>query len=214
MDRRAFVLSAAACLVSGPAWAQPSWRSLTERDAQSGLRSALSLAAELATDRLGRRDGFFGDPVVRIPLPRSIARVQSNLRGLGLSGPIDDLELRMNRAAEAAMPAAGRIFADTIRSITLRDAVSIVRDGDSAATDYLRGRSEGELTRLIRPPMQETLSASGAYRLVESIEPHLSGGNGFLGRVLGGRSMSGDLRDTLTDHATDRALDGVFHYIA
>lgn len=214
MLRRAFLVSGLATLVTAPSWSQINWGGLSDGQAQSGILTALSLASRLATERLGQHDGFYGDPAVRIPLPRSIARVQGNLRAIGMSGPVDDLEVRMNRAAESAMPEARRIFVDTIQSITVYDAVSIVRGGDTAATDYLRGRSEGQLSELIRPLMADTLTASGAYRLVDSIEPHIGGRGGFLGRVLGGRDMSGNLRDTLTDHATGRALDGVFHYVA
>ncbi len=217
MKRRIFLMSAAAWCVAGAAEASTAstrWVQLSQRDARNGIRQALEQAAQLATQRLGVRDGFFGDPQVRIPLPRNIARLQSNLRSVGLSGPIDDLELSLNRSAEAAMPEARRIFVDTIRNISVQDAVSIIRGGDSAATDYLRGRSETSLTRLLRPRMESALEASGAYRLVSEIEPRLGGGGGFLGRLFGSSGASGSLRESVTDHAVSRALDGVFHYVA
>lgn len=213
MHRRIFMAGAAAWIMAGSAQASGFARQFSQTDARAGLRQALEQAARLATDRLGLRDGFFGDPQVRIPLPRNIARLQRNLRSVGLSGPMDDLELRLNRSAEAAMPEARRIFLDAIRGITVRDAVGIVRGGDTAATDYLRGRSQGELTRLLRPRMESALQASGAYRLVEEIEPHLGGGGGFLGRLFGSSSAGDSLRDSVTDHAVDKAIDGVFHYV-
>lgn len=87
------------------------------------------------------------------------------------------------------MPEARRIFVYTIRNISVQDAVSIIRGGDSAATDYLRGRSESSLTRLLRPRMESALAASGAYRLVSEIEPRLGGGGGFLGRLFGSSGL-------------------------
>jgi len=213
MLRRQFLVSGAASTLalsmSGSALAQ-----FGQSDARTGIREALSLAARLATERLGQRDGFFGDDHVHIPLPRSVARVQSSLRRVGLSGSIDDLELRINRAAEASMPAARRIFLDTIRSITVSDAISIVRGGDTSATDYLRYRTNDRLTGLLYPRMEETLSASGAYRAVEAVEPHLDQGRSVLSLfVLSSNRTAESLRDSVTDHAVEKALDGVFYYI-
>jgi hypothetical protein len=128
VDRRYFLsasLAAATCVT--PAFAQ----TIGQTEAARGVKEALTLAAQYATDRLGRRDGFFGDNRVRIPLPRTLARAQSSLRPLRLSGPLDDLQLRMNRGAEAAMPEARRLFVNAIRAITVRDAVTIVTGGDT-----------------------------------------------------------------------------------
>ena len=212
MRRRQFIVSILALGLAPAALAQNS-RRMSQGDARSGVRAALDTAARLATERLGRRDGFFADSAVHIPLPRQLASLQSQLSRVGLSGPVDDLELRINRAAEGAMPEAGRIFTDTVRSITVADAVGIVRGGDTAATDYLRRHSETRLNGLLRPVMETALTGSGAYHVADSIEPQISGGQSLLGGLFGNRSATGALRDTMTDHAVDRALDGVFYYI-
>jgi hypothetical protein len=213
MQRRRFLIAGLATglasTMSGPVLAQ-----FGQSDARSGLREALSLAARLATDRLGQRNGFLDDPRVHIPLPRSISRVQSQLRRVGLSGSIDDLEVRINHAAEAAMPAARDIFLDAIRSISVSDAISIVRGGDTAATLFLRDRTQGQLTQLLRPSMESALTSSGAYQTVEAVEPHLQSGRNLLSRFGFGRpSASQSLRETVTNHAVDKALDGAFYYI-
>ncbi|MCW5723380.1 MAG: DUF4197 domain-containing protein [Maricaulaceae bacterium] len=214
MHRRTFVISAAAFLIAAPAQAQGFGR-LSERDAAGGVREALSVASRLATRRLGRTDGFFGDPAVRIPLPGVMRTAQRNLRNLGLSGPLDDVELRMNRAAEAAMPAAADIFMSAIRSISITDAVGIVRGGDTAATQFLRGRTEPQLTGLMRPPMQETLEVSGAYRAVDGAAGLVGERGGGLGALLGAQRTASpaSLRDQVTDFAVERAISGVFHYV-
>tara|TARA_R110000744_G_scaffold273278_1_gene386234 strand:- start:44356 stop:45066 length:711 start_codon:yes stop_codon:yes gene_type:complete len=212
MLRRQFILSTLALGLAPAAFAQGYGR-LSQGDARSGIRAALDTAARLATNRLGQTDGFFADPAVHIPLPRNIVSLQTQLRRVGMSGPVDDLELRINRSAEAAMPEAGRIFNDAIQSITVGDAVSIVRGGDTAATDFLRGRSERRLTGLLRPSMESALTGSGAYRAVDAVEPQISGGQNLLGSLFGNRSATGSLRDTVTEHAVSRAIDGVFHYI-
>lgn len=204
MLRRSFILGLGASAAAAPAHAQQEFFGrITQREAARGISEALGLAATRATDKLGRHNGFFSDPQVRIPLPQQWVGVQRSLRPLGLAGPLDDLELRINRAAEEAMPEAGRIFMGVIRSITITDAIAIVRGGDDAATQFLRGRSQTRLTTLLTPPMRRTLEESGAFRLLDSVAGQFSL-----------RSVSRSLRGDVTDFAVGKALDGGFHYIA
>lgn len=209
MDRRVFLVSGLAALASFPASAQ----SLSRSQAANGLRTALDQAARLATSRLGRRDGFWGDPQVRIPLPRQVSSIQSTLRRVGLSGAIDDLEVGLNRAAEAAMPAARDIFISAIRDMSVSDAVGIVRGSDTAATEYLRRSSGPRLERALEPHMQGAMRQAGVYRSLDRIEPYVDQGNSLLGRFGIGGTSSRDLADRLSDHAVDKALDGVFYYV-
>ena len=88
--------------------------------------------------------------------------MQSQLKQVGLSGPLDDLQLRMNRAAEDAVPAGKTIIVDAVKSITIEDAVGILRGGDTAATDFLRGRTENNLRGLFTPYVESALNESGA----------------------------------------------------
>ncbi len=208
MRRRFFVLAGLA-VAGAPVLAQPAagqtqriFESLTQGDAARGIREALSLAATRATDRLGREDGFFGDMRVRIPLPGMLGRAQDSLRGLGLSAPLDDLQLRMNRAAEDAMPAAKGLFIDVVRSITLTDAIQIVRGGDTAATTFLQERTTPQLTRMLTPPMTRTLRDAGAFTALDYAA----------GRV-GMRSASTQLRRDVTSFAVEKALTGAFAYV-
>lgn len=209
MDRRVFLVSGLAALASFPASAQ----SLSRSQAANGLRTALDQAARLATSRLGRRDGFWGDPQVRIPLPRQVSSIQSTLRRVGLSGAIDDLEVGLNRAAEAAMPAARDIFVSAIRDMSVSDAIGIVRGSNTAATEYLRRSSGPRLERALDPHMESAMRQAGVYSSLDRIEPYVDQGNSFLGRLGIGGTSTRDLADRLSDHAVDKALDGVFYYV-
>ncbi|KAA5803474.1 DUF4197 domain-containing protein [Alkalicaulis satelles] len=208
MNRREMIaasMAAAACFTLAPA-------ARAQSAAGPAVREMLTSAARLSTTRLGARDGFFGDSLVRIPLPGTLRSAQQRLRPAGLSGPLDDVELRMNRAAEAAMPAARDLFVNAIRTLTIEDAAGIVRGGDTAATQYLRGRTAAPLTGLMRPPMERTLSESGAYSAVDAASNLVTARSG-LGRLFGSRAPAANLRDQVTDFAVEKALDGVFHYI-
>jgi len=208
MNRRHLIAASLATLMAPPAFGQ--------FNGASGIREMLISAARLATERLGRTNGFFGDSIVRIPLPGLLGSTQRRLQPLGLSGPLDDVELRMNRAAESVMPATRDLVVGAVRNLTINDAVGIVRGGDTAATGYLRQQTEAPLTGLLRPPMQDTLSQSGAYAAVDQAASLVGNNGGTLGRLFGrgrGRNVVTDYRGEITDFAVARALDGVFHYI-
>jgi hypothetical protein len=176
---------------------------LTQRDASAGLKEALQIAATDVTTRLGRPDGFFGDPRVRIPLPGVLARAQRTLTPLGMAGPLDDLERRVNRGAEAAMPQAKVLFVNAVKSMTIEDAVGIVRGGDDAGTRYLRARTEAQLTERLRPHMQAALASAGAFAALDTAAARAG---------LGGAAQN--LRNELIGFAVAKALDGAFGYIA
>lgn len=185
---------------------QPATASATsQRDAALGLREALSNGVVAVTTRLGRTDGFFRDPKVHIPLPGTLASAQRGLRQLGMAGPLDDLELKMNRAAEAAMPQAKTLFLDAVRSITFSDAVSIVRGGDDAATRYLRDKSQTRLTELLRPYMETALQQSGAFTALDAAVAR--------SRFNAGGAVA-NLRGDVVNFAVAKALDGAFAYVA
>lgn len=189
---------------STPAFAQqPLLDGLTQGDAGRGIREALSLAAMNATNRLAQPDGFWGNPRVRIPLPGLLGQTQRTLSGFGMAAPLDQLQESLNRAAESAMPQAATLFTNAVRSITIADAIEIVRGGEDSATRYLRGRTETRLTSLLKPPMTRALTDSGAFALTRSAL-----------REVGLVSMTTDLRREVIDFSTAKALDGCFFYIA
>lgn len=203
-NHRRTVLALLLAAIATPAFAQrPLLDSLTQADASRGIREALGLAAMNATTRLGQPNGFFGDGRVRIPLPGLLGDAQRNLRGLGMAGPLDDLQQRLNRAAESTMPEAGSAFVSAVRTITLTDAIEIVRGGEDSATRYLRGRTEPRLTTLLRPPMTQALTQSGAFTLLRSVL-----------REFSMASMTNSLRAEVINFSTTKALDGCFFFIA
>ena len=177
---------------------------LTQFEIEAGLRQALEIGTERVATKLGVTDGYWQDPAIRIPLPDTLAGVQSQLARIGQSGPLDDLELRMNRAAESAVPVAKDIVIDAVKGITIEDAVQLLNGGNTAATDYLRAKSESNLKAIFTPYVEDALANSQAYVLLDSVVS----GNPLLNAV------AGDYRSDLTNHAVEFGLDGVFHYLA
>jgi hypothetical protein len=176
---------------------------LTQAEIDAGLREALTVGTNLVAAQLGKTNGYFGDARVRIPLPKTYRDIQTNLARVGASGPLDDLELRMNRAAEAAVPEAKTLILGAVKSITINDALQILNGGDTAATDYLRSRTETQLRQAFTPYVKQTLAQSGAFTSLEQV----AGQYGFGG-------VTGSLQNDLTQHAVGLGLDGIFLYVA
>src|SRR3954469_22189814 len=72
----------------------------------TGLKDALRQSATNAVANLGRQDGFLGNPKVKIPLPKTLAKGEKLLRTFGMGEQADELITAMNRAAEQAVPEA------------------------------------------------------------------------------------------------------------
>ncbi|MDQ6971927.1 MAG: DUF4197 domain-containing protein, partial [Mariprofundaceae bacterium] len=124
---------------------------LSKTDMVAGLKDALRVGSERVVAQLGKADGFNGDPKIHIPLPENLQRVKSALEGIGMSSMTDDLELKLNRAAEAATPKARRIFAGAIRDMNIADAKKILSGPKDAATQYFKAKMSAPLDKEMRP---------------------------------------------------------------
>jgi hypothetical protein len=180
---------------------------LTAAEAAAGIREALSQGTSAAVAQVGRSGGYFSDPVIRIPLPPRLASLQSTLSRYGLSGLLDDLERQINRGAEAAAPEARGIFLDAIRSMTISDALTIVRGSETAATDYFERRTTPALTRLFTPAMERALQHTGAIQTFDRLRAQLQA-------VPLAPELGADAKRDLIQHGVGRGLDGLFHYVA
>ncbi len=176
---------------------------LSAADIAQGLKDALAKGSQAALARLGRADGFLGDQAVHIPLPDTLRQVQSALRTVGASGMADDLETRMNRAAEQAVPKAKDIFLGAIRGMTVSDAQGILNGPADAATQFLRRTTGGQIGAQIRPLIDTALQQAGAVRAYDSM----------LGRYAQIPGMP-DAKANIVDWTRDKGLDGIFHYVA
>lgn len=176
---------------------------ISSMDADAGLRQALTLGAEAVGAQLSAENGYFKDKKIHIPLPGKLGKLQSQLSRFGLSGQLDDLELRLNRAAEASAPKAADLVIKAVQALTIDDAVSLLQGGDTAATDLLRKKTEYDLRVLMKPYVEETLSESGTIRLLDQTTTQYGAGK-----------LGNDLQADLVDHAVEEGLDGLFFYLA
>ncbi len=176
---------------------------LSQDEIAKGLQEALRVGTEAVTAQLGASDGFLGDNAVRIPLPENLATAQSYLKKVGLGSLGDEVETRMNRAAEASMDEARVIVVDAISQMTLEDAKGILDGPEDAATQYFRRAGGERIEGKIRPIVDASLSEVGA---IEAMDTMLDGYSQI--------PFVPDVKGDLGQHATDAAMDGLFHYLA
>lgn len=180
----------------------PAHAALGSATAADGIRTALARGAELAVERLGRTDGFLGNAAVRIGLPRNLAKAEKLLRRMGQGAQVDALVTAMNRAAEAAVPAGKQVLVDTVKSLSVDDALKIVRGGDTAVTDWFSGRTRKPLGEAFAPIVRQT---TGEVELARHYDA-----------VAGAAAKFGLLKSEdadLAGHVTARTLDGLYRLI-
>lgn len=191
-----------ALLLLGPVLSRPAWAAPTSTEAASGIRAALERGAASAVELLGRPDGFLGNPQVRIPLPPALEQAASVLKLMGQQRRVDELVTAMNRAAEAAVPEAKALLVDAVRSMSVQDALDVVRGGDTAVTEFFAGRTRQPLTQRFLPIVTR---ATEKVSLAQSYN-ELVGRAGTLGLV---RAEDANLER----HVTAKAVDGLFFMI-
>ncbi|MGD9842244.1 MAG: DUF4197 domain-containing protein, partial [Steroidobacteraceae bacterium] len=108
--------------------------SISNTDATSALRTALTQGAGKAVGTLAKTDGFFGNPEVKIPLPQNLQKAEKFMRRIGMGSMADELLLTMNRAAEAAVPEAKSLLIAAVKSMSVADAKGILTGGQDSAT--------------------------------------------------------------------------------
>ncbi|MDV7339881.1 DUF4197 domain-containing protein [Terasakiella sp. A23] len=177
--------------------------SLTENQIIDGLREALKVGTERVVSQIGAVDGYNLDQNIHIPLPDELQQVQKLLNKFGLSALADDVELRLNRAAEQAAPQAKNIIVNAISSMSLSDARAIYDGPQNAATEYFKKVSTQNLRSAIQPIAESSLKDVGAIQAYDSL----------MGQY---KSMPfvPDVKADLVDHTTSLAIRGIFHYLA
>src|SRR5690606_13193270 len=110
--------------------------SFSNKEAVAALKEALEIGAKNASGELSRQNGFFGNNLIKILLPPEAKQVESTLRGIGMGHYVDEAILAMNRAAEDASSKAVPIFVSAIKTMSVQDGISIVKNGEGAATRY------------------------------------------------------------------------------
>ncbi|MBW2038051.1 MAG: DUF4197 domain-containing protein [Deltaproteobacteria bacterium] len=176
---------------------------LSESKIIQGLKEALQIGTGNAVKTISKKNGYYRNPKIRIPLPEAVQKVEKVLRAVGYGPKVDEFELSMNRAAERAAPEAKALFWDAIKQMTFSDARKILNGRDNEATLYFKDKTHDRLHEIFKPIIHTAMSKVGVTRTYQDLEAKV-------------RSIpfADRLNLDLNGYVTDKALDGLFSMVA
>jgi hypothetical protein len=190
------LLSRRSLLVAGctlPLLALPGCNAIPGFGMVDALRRLLTISSQRAFANLLNDNGFFQDELARVPLPAAGALASALVRVPFVQ---DQLLRLMNRAASNAAEVAAPIVYEHIRSMSFGDAVSLVRGGPTAATDFLERAMGNAIVDAMFP------GVGNALRTFD---------NGVLNQVV--RGATGVDFQSLQRHVTESAARGIYRAI-
>jgi hypothetical protein len=176
---------------------------LSDSKITKGLKEALEIGTKNAVDMVSRKNGYYKNPKVKIPLPKVVRKVEKVLRAVGYGEQVDAFELSMNRAAEQAAPKAKSLFWDALKQMTFSDARKILKGRDNEATLYFKDKTSDKLSKIFKPIVHKAMSTVGVTRRYQDLNEEVS-------RMPLGKGLNFNL----DEYVTDSALKGLFYMLA
>jgi len=176
---------------------------VTETEAADGIKQALGQGLVKAVLQLNREDGFFKDALYKVLLPPDAKKIENTLRDLGMSKMVDKAILQINRAAEDAAGYAKPIFVDAIKSMTIADAIGLVKNGDTSATHFFRVKTTDKLIAAFSPVIKSSLDKLDATKYYADV---VNTYNNF-------PTTFKKINPDLPSHVTGKAVDALFDLV-
>ena len=178
-------------------------KGLSEKDAADGIKEALVNGTGESVKLVSALNGYWGNPEIKIPFPSEAREMETELRNIGMSKKVDEFNESMNRAAEKAANEAKPIFIAAIKGMTVKDAISIVRGADNAATIYLKNTTSSELIIKFQPIIKTSLDNVNATKYWTNLIT-----------IYNKIPLVKKMNPNLTEYVTQKAIDGLFVMIA
>ena len=169
---------------------------LSQADAALAIRQLLELGT-----RDGVRGSFTQQAIMETLFPEPIRKTLSTLQQIGLSGEIDRFTNTLAIASEKAADRSIPIFLRAIDNLSFTDALSIIRNGGTAATDYLKTTTGSEVRRSITPVMKEALDE---YKLNEQWDKLMKPA-----QTLAGNKLNLDLANLMAGLVTQKMFEKI-----
>lgn len=194
---------------------------LTEAEVIEGLKEALEIGTDTAVSTVSQLNGYLLDEVIKIYLPPEADIIVENinnplLAAIGVDVFIEDMVLKLNRAAEDAAKEATPIFVDAITEMTIQDAFDILNGADTSATHYLREKTFINLKEAFQPkiatslnkPIVAGISAAETWTSFTTLYNDIA--NSLVGQLAGLTPVN----TQLDEYVTVKGLHGVFVKVA
>lgn len=174
----------------------------TELEMAMGLKDALSQGLFKSFDAFSDPNA---NPLVRFVFPGDAAKIEKTLRDVGLSSLVDQVTGKFTRATTQAVTAAKPIFLNSLKEMSIRDAVGIlITDNQHAATEYFKSTMTSQLMIAFRPIVDSAIKLEGANKDWANIV-NVYNKIPFINKPL---------ENSLTDFIAARAIDGMFSIVA
>lgn len=177
--------------------------SLPETEVARGLKEALDVGTKNAVSAVSKTDGFLKNAKVKIPFPPDVKKVETAVRKVGMNKQADDFVTALNRAAEDAAKSAAPIFTEAIKNMSLADAKAILKGNETAATDYMKGKTSAELIAKFKPIVEQSMQK---VQVTKYWKPLATKYNQL--------PMTQKVNPDLEKYVTDKAIEGLFKMIA
>ena len=197
---------------------------LSNATVTSGLKEALKVGVDFGVKALSKKDGYFNNNDVKIPLPDKLAKAETLIRKVGGDKIADDLILSMNNAATEAAPKTAAIFVDAVDKMSIEDAQKILAGGHDAATQYFQKNTTSSLQNVIKPIIQKSMADNNVAQYYDTFnEFYTTNVKGLvennsvmsMAKSFGADAYLPSESDAkLDDFVTQKAIDGLFKMIA
>lgn len=168
----------------------------------SGLKEALSIGLNDGIKSLSQKNGFYNNSVAKILMPEELQTVERTMRSLGMGSLADKGIKLLNAAAEDAVSEAAPIFVNALTSMTITDAKDILLGGNNSATNYLKLKTNTDLTKAFQPKVEASLGKVGADKVWNNL---ITKYNTLTGN---------EIEPNLNAYVTQQTLNGVFNMVA
>jgi len=179
----------------------------------SALKEALQKGAENAGAELSITGAFTNNLSRKIPLPPDAQPIIKNVSKIpGGQKQIDDLIIRINTAAEVASKSVAQIFVKAITSMTITDAVNILKGSNTGATEYLERTTTEPLKNAFRPELNKALSQPiiAGISAQQAWETLVKNYNTVANSPAGKLSSMQPVNSDLNEFVLEKALTAVF----
>jgi len=168
----------------------------------AGLKDALSQGLFKSFDAYADPNG---NPLVRFVFPGDAAKIEKTLRDLGLDKLVNSVTGKFTTATSSAVSTAKPIFLNSLREMSIRDAVGILlTENTHAATEYFKNTMTPQLMAAFRPIVDSTIRVQGAAKEWTSLVT-------VYNKI---PFINKPLESSLTDFIAARAIDGMFSIVA
>ncbi len=169
----------------------------------NGLKEALKVGMNNATSSASKLDGFYKNPLIKIPFPKEVGEAEKTMRSLGMDKEVDKFVKTLNRAAEDAAKSAAPIFLNSILKMNIDDGLGILRGGNDAATQYLKNTSNAALIAAFQPIVKNSLDK---VNITKYWKPLMTNYNKL--------PFVNKINPDLNSYVTNKAIEGLFKLIA